>query len=1033
MTIKSKALYIFSTLAILFAGCTDDFMSSDKLDDNIIAFSSHVDGAGSVANTRSDGSSPRSLYDGKIQVESNGLGQVFVHTIIDEGYNKASQTMTRAEGETANSQFGDFYVTAHADNSEGFYPDESETLTPNFMLKEVVKKQGNNYRPEHNRYWPDGDSYLRFFAFYTSKKGDEENHNGLQYTHTVSGNVDDQNDVMVAVSGPVSAKDYRQSKEPVPLQFHHIFTQVSFRLAQDNANRLKGYKIVAIRYNDIVCSGTFNIKNFDENNWKIFDWEKYGPNRETYQTRMWTKAEDTDKLNLVMKNNNGGTPDENDYSGFPIMMIPQELNGVTVTLVLLDDNKESLELTVPLDGRKWIMGDKVEYVLSSSGDITEDIFEIKWKNGENFTNMSDENHEWGLTLAEDGSRIYTWHAPYYDINYYDNSEVDMTDSFQIISYRQTVNKTGDGDTGEIVRTSLDWSMTGQPYSDLNTYEDEGKIKGAWLKERGSTTGTNESVFTLKVGNQTLKKIDPRESLYKGKSPEDFLPPGAKDSEGYWDLSMKYVDAEGNPVMNTANCYIINAPGKYKFPAIYGNAISHGKINCYSFKDTRANHNILGTFYEANISGNLIEIDGPVIKGTYTPTFIWTDSREIQVNVEPTFGYVTKRFKHIDGSEEEELTLEYIRFEVKEENLQQGNFSIGFKSYTNGVRWSWHLWVTPYSSDESKISDSGLPEEDRMQRSVNVTDNEGDSYEIMPYNIGWCDRLKIHFGDGDFKDPRPRVYVNTYTQESTGKVIKLRISQRQADEVQYGNNMLFQWGRMAPLRGSYIFQTLSPTLKNFYSKENGSDEYIPMDFGRPTGKKNIPNVLASPANVFLGDGLDDWCVARYDNLWTIEREIVVGKDENGNPKKSTRYYKTIYDPSPVGYMVPPANVFDNMENSAEWSESPIWGMKVSISDKDVYFPVTGYRETDSNATLTGAGQRAFYLTSSIVEANGYGYVDGINIGRIKGENGEYSNSIDPNAIFSRVISGAVRPIREPGYDFLNVDHFVPDNDIIVDMQ
>ena len=52
-----------------------------------------------------------------------------------------------------------------------------------------------------------------------------------------------------------------------------------------------------------------------------------------------------------------------------------------------------------------------------------------------------------------------------------------------------------------------------------------------------------------------------------------------------DLSM--VDNAGNSRTSrtTANCYLVHAPGTYKIPLVYGNAIKNGAVNTEAFNPT----------------------------------------------------------------------------------------------------------------------------------------------------------------------------------------------------------------------------------------------------------------------------------------------------------------------------------------------------------------------------------------------------------------------------------------------------------------
>src|SRR3712207_6073866 len=59
----------------------------------------------------------------------------------------------------------------------------------------------------------------------------------------------------------------------------------------------------------------------------------------------------------------------------------------------------------------------------------------------------------------------------------------------------------------------------------------------------------------------------------------------------YDLSTK----GGNTTINTANCYIVNAPGRYRLPLVYGNAVKNGTSNTNAYTSTASGSNVLVNF------------------------------------------------------------------------------------------------------------------------------------------------------------------------------------------------------------------------------------------------------------------------------------------------------------------------------------------------------------------------------------------------------------------------------------------------------
>ena len=87
---------------------------------------------------------------------------------------------------------------------------------------------------------------------------------------------------------------------------------------------------------------------------------------------------------------------------------------------------------------------------------------------------------------------------------------------------------------------------------------------------------------------------------------------------------------------------------------------------------------------------------------------------------------------------------------------------------------------------------------------------------------------------------------------------------------------------------------------------------------------------------------------YANLWSVDNTVYTAND---NP-----VVKTVYDPSPVGFKLPPGNVFTGFtttggststssEINGTWSSSSLKGWNFytdSSKSKTIFFPASGYR-------------------------------------------------------------------------------------------
>ncbi|CAL9784328.1 Fibrobacter succinogenes major paralogous domain-containing protein [Bacteroides fragilis] len=99
---------------------------------------------------------------------------------------------------------------------------------------------------------------------------------------------------------------------------------------------------------------------------------------------------------------------------------------------------------------------------------------------------------------------------------------------------------------------------------------------------------------------------------------------------------------------------------------------------------------------------------------------------------------------------------------------------------------------------------------------------------------------------------------------------------------------------------------------------------------------------------------------YANLWSVDNTVYTAND---NP-----VVKTVYDPSPVGFKLPPGNVFTGFtttggststssEINGTWSSSSLKGWNFytdSSKSKTIFFPASGCRSySNGGASYVGS--------------------------------------------------------------------------------
>lgn len=362
---------------------------------------------------------------------------------------------------------------------------------------------------------------------------------------------------------------------------------------------------------------------------------------------------------------------------------------------------------------------------------------------------------------------------------------------------------------------------------------------------------------------------------------------------------------GSTDENTANCYVVSASGFYCFPLVYGNAIKNGTTNTSAYTSNKTGSNILKTFI--NHTGN--PITSPYIKENSgcvpaKAELLWQDAPGLISNVQ----YNNSQMQLFVNPEN------YISFQVNALTIRQGNAVIAIKDAGDNVLWSWHIWVT----------------DENIGQTIEVTNHQSQKYKFMPVNLGWCDGRTETYAERSCK-------VKFTAGDASKEVI---IKQVSASITTGGNHPYYEWGRKDPFPPS---NGLANTNKIWYDKDGNAHTESPQTENLSTGIACIKNYILKPDvmhSQYSGDNT-------YANLWSADNNVYTANDEN--------VIKTIYDPSPVGFKLPPSNAFTGFTTTGEyvstlsqingeWDSSlKGWNFYTDSSkNKTIFFPASGYR-------------------------------------------------------------------------------------------
>ena len=585
-------------------------------------------------------------------------------------------------------------------------------------------------------------------------------------------------------------------------------------------------------------------------------------------TQSWSNVGSPATFSQTLDKVTTGTADEALTSeAQTFMMLPQRFpEGAQIEVLFTDDTHTGHTLIADIKGSEWPMGKTVTYKISSSS--------LNWTYTLDVTALADFTYTGG------------------------------TQQYCVTSYRQ--NAQGEKEAAE-------W--TAQYAEDGTTWTD---TKPGWLTTftASGTGGDSAQPCDATVEAQTGISNDFHTAALKAAT--------AKGSETTpYNLSSS---TGGSSVENTANCYVVSAPGHYSLPLVYGNAIKNAATNVSAYTSTATGTNILNPFI--NHAGN--GITGPYISGNgCTPAkaeLVWQDAMNLVTDIKYNAGY--------NGGN--------ISFKVDRSSIRQGNAVIAIKDASDAILWSWHVWVT-----DEDINDV-----------IEITNHQNVKYNFMPVNLGQCDGNTITYAERSCKVK--------FTAGDQSKEITIK---QLANVIATGSNAPFyQWGRKDPL---YPSNGMGNTTKIWYDKEGIPSTANPMKGTFSAGNDCIKNCILNPNlmhNRYNGD-------YTYYNLWSADNKTTSANDNPVN--------KTIYDPCPVGFKLPASNAFTGFTTTGEsvssstqvngtWSSSEKGWYFYTNSEKtqSIFFPALGYRSYSTMRPGSIGTQGCFWSAHPVAKGNNY---------------------------------------------------------------
>lgn len=473
-------------------------------------------------------------------------------------------------------------------------------------------------------------------------------------------------------------------------------------------------------------------------------------------------------------------------------------------------------------------------------------------------------------------------------------------------------------------TSAGIEMTGTPsytykvyhYGQSSTFSTS---KPSWLTVTPNVVDGEPTELAVTVTNSTSTTYSKGSGMSRTVTGDATLKAASPVSNV--DLSMVDNAGSARASRTTANCYLVHAPGTYKIPLVYGNAIKNG------------NEASTASFYTSNTSNTLQRLVNHADAGITSPwikTQLGSCPDGAQLIWEDVKGMISSVDIDTSGNG-------FLTFTVDADNIAEGNAVIA-ATLSGTVVWSWHIWVTTQTlSDLTTIAATH-------------------TYQVAPVNVGQVtgtivSGATIYAGD-----------ICTVTCTNNGVSMEFTVTAKDytyGGTTYYNPSPYYQWGRkdaMYPSTGGY---NSAGTLISTYS----GSTLITATSATPGATIQHPDYWYYNSSNYGPYGTNSTYAGKY-NYWDMNQT------STGNITTAT--VKTVYDPCPPGFCVPTGNLYNFMGNNGSRSDGTFttgqgktWSASTysaNTTGNDLFFPASG-RRSGSTGSLSDVGGYGYYWSAS----------------------------------------------------------------------
>lgn len=707
-----KNCALAAAFMLLPTACTDDINNTENNGSDATHITFNIQDATRTA----DQALAKAMTSRATHLEMQGLKPSDITVRTFDGHCSDGSTVTIVEETTPGlpSEIDDVQATTRGEHvyvtngalskqfkATAFFGANSGSLSMDGNFKDQVFN-GNGSPIEGSLVWKGSQPCGKFYAY-----GPYWNMNGLgslreeggkkKIDFEVNKTVGVQLDFVTATSDVVTlSQENKKEKKcpPIKLTFRHPLTALRFKIGKDVLGEGKKDDISSVTIDSVKAKGTYTLP--DESN-KFGTWELSSDKPTSFELKneSYTKFRTENNVCIVGSSEYMAS----DYN--TMFMIPQK-GEITINIAV---------------GGKTITG-KVSADWKPGTTKTYSFYRKTGKNDYHFT--------------VNGGKVLT----------YDTKTQPQTEAvpFTVTSY-----KTGGMELGWSVEGYEVSTDGGKQWKSINASEADDMITLDKTSGKGSYTTSGEKVTATVHWDVVDEVADRNKKLQNNSEHGSSLNPFnlATNNPGY-DVT------KGG---NTANCYIVSAPGTYAIPLVYGNAIKNGQTNSSAYDTSRKCYK--------DYQGK--EISNPYIIGGTKAKIIWQDGNQVSNNVS--------------------IQNNNLVFTVDKSNIKNGNAVVAVTDSKGVVMWSWHLWFTSPEALNTTTLEKGT-------NIINVVAKE-------PLGLAYVKWLQSKNSNGTARTKDRHIKIKLKQNENNGQTATVEIIQK---PVYYReiNTTSYQFGRKDPM-------------------------------------------------------------------------------------------------------------------------------------------------------------------------------------------------------------------------------------------